>query len=336
MRKCFSLLFISLILSFIFGFPANGIASARDVGLPAAATSYDLVGAVNALRASNGLAPYNVNSILMKIAQDQANYLASTGGAYGHIGLGGTLPYQRALNAGYAVAGALPPGLFSENWVQASSVQTVIKFWQGDAAHRIALYSTDLYDIGGGVASGGGMTYYVIDTGASTGSKPLSASNSTGGATTVVVNGTPVSQEQMIPMAIVSTPNQAGEVYHIVQQGQTLWQIAIAYKVKINDIKQLNPSVGPDNVIQAGQKLLIMHAATLTPVPPTAPPTLDLSTFTPLPTLEVVTETVTSTATATPAAPTQSRNGAPVVGGIIFIAMIAAGLIAWIGRQRPI
>jgi len=334
MRKCFSLLFASLLLAFTFSFSANVISSARNVGLPAAATAYDLVSAVNALRASNGIAPYNVNSILMEIAQDQASYLASTGGAYGHVGLGGTLPYQRALNAGYEVAGALPPGLFSENWVEASSVQAAIRFWQGDAAHRIALYSTDLYDIGGGVASSDGMTYYVIDTGASTGSKPLPSSNSTGGATTVVVNGTPVSQDQVIPMAVVSTPNQAGDVYHIVLPGQALWQIAIAYKVKINDIMTLNSL--SSNVIYPGQKLLIMRVGTATPVSPTPMPTLDLSTFTPLPTPVIFTETVTSTTTATPVAPAQNQNGAPVVGGIIFVALIAAGFIAWIGRQRPV
>ena len=72
----------------------------------------------------------------------------------------------------------------------------------------------------------------------------------------------------MIPMAIVSTPDQSGAVYHIVQEGQALWQIAIAYKVKINDIKTLNNLTS--DVIYPGQKLLIMHAATLTPVPPTS------------------------------------------------------------------
>jgi len=335
MRKFFSLLFISLVLSFVFGLSANVIASARDVGLPFTNSGYDLVSAVNALRASNGLAAYNINSILMTIAQNQADYLAATGGANGHVGPGGTLPYQRALNAGYAVANAAsnPPGLFSENWDEASSVQAAIKFWEGDAAHQIALYSTNLVDIGGGVASGGGMTFYVIDTGTSSGSK--ASSNPTGSnGTAVVVSGTSVSQDQIIPMAIVSTPDQNGAVYHIVLPGQALWQIAIAYKVKINDIMTLNSL--SSNVIYPGQKLLIMHAATLTPAPPTSAPTLDLSTFTPLPTVEVATETASSTATATPVAPAQSQNGAPVVGGIIFVALIAAGFIAWFSRQRPI
>ena len=334
MRKSFSLVFVSLFLSLTFGLPANVAATACDVSLPAGANGYDLVSAVNALRTSKGLPTYNVNSILMEIAQNQASYLSSTGGSGdGAIGPGGTLPYQRALNAGYAVAGDLPPGLFSENWVEASSVQAAINFWEGDAEHRIALYSTNLFDIGGGVASGGGMTFYVIDTGASTGTK--STSGSTGNATTVVVvNGTLVSQDQIIPMAIVSTPDQSGAVYHIVQEGQALWQIAIAYKVKINDIKTLN-NLSSD-VIYPGQKLLIMHAATLTPVPPTSAPTLDLSTFTPLPTVEVATETVTSTATATSTPPAESRSGPVVVGGIILVALIAAGFIAWFSRQRPV
>jgi len=335
MRKCVAWLFVGLFWSVIFGFPANQIVSARDVGLPAAASGYDLVSAVNALRASSGIPAYTINSILMTIAQNQADYLASTGGANGHVGPGGTLPYQRALNAGYAVANAVadPPGLFSENWDEASNVQSAIKFWEGDSAHQIALYSTNLVDIGGGVASGGGMTFYVIDTGTSTGSKAPSSSTGSN-ATVAAVNGTPALQGQMIPMAIVSTPNQAGEVYHIVQEGQALWQIAIAYKVKINDIKTLN-NLSSD-VIYPGQKLLIMYAATLTPVPPASVPTLDLSTFTPLPTIEAATETATNTATATSTPPAESRSGAPVVGGIVLVALVASGLIAWIGRQRPI
>ena len=58
MRKYVALLFVSLFWSFIFGFPVNEVASARDVGLTAASTGYDLVGAVNALRASSGLPSY--------------------------------------------------------------------------------------------------------------------------------------------------------------------------------------------------------------------------------------------------------------------------------------
>jgi len=333
MRKYFSVLCAGVLLSLVIGLTARSIAHARDVGLPLPATGYDLVSAVNALRASSGLPSYSVNSILMAIAQNQASYLASTGGIYGHIGPGGTLPYQRALNAGYSVENALsnPPGLFSENWDANSSVQGAINVWEGDEAHRIALYSTNLFDIGGGVASAKGLNYYVIDTGSSGSSGSSSSSSSSASVST---NGTAVSQNQLIPAAIVSTPDQSGAVYHIVQPGQALWQIAIAYKVKINDIKTLNSLLS--DVIYPGQKLLITRVGTPTLVSPTAKATLDLSTFTPLPTLEVFTETVTDTPTPVLVAPAQSQNGAPVVGGIIFVALIAAGFITWASRHRPI
>src|ERR1700690_358988 len=103
MQKYFSVLCASLLLSLTIGLTARSIAYAGNIDLPVTSTGYDLVSAVNALRASSGLPSYSVNSILMTIAQEQAEYLASTGGAYGHVGAGGTLPYQRALNAGYSV-----------------------------------------------------------------------------------------------------------------------------------------------------------------------------------------------------------------------------------------
>ena len=138
------------------------------------------------------------------------------------------------------------------------------------------------------------------------------------------MGGTPASQNQSIALAIVSTPDQAGNIYHIVQPGQALWQIAIAYKVKINDIKSLNGLTS--DVIYPNQKLLIMRVGTPTPVSPTAKPTLDLSTFTPLPTLEVITAAATGTATPVPVAPVQNSEwshgrwrdhfGCPAGGGV--------------------
>ncbi|HUI90528.1 MAG TPA: LysM peptidoglycan-binding domain-containing protein [Anaerolineales bacterium] len=337
MRTYISVLCAALLLTCVVSLSTGQPVSAGQLSLSTSSTGYDLVGAVNALRASNGLPAYNVNSILMTIAQDQADYLLATGGANGHVGPGGTLPYQRALNAGYSVENALsnPPGLFSENWDANSSIEGAITAWEGDSEHRIALYSTNLYDIGGGVASAKGMNYYVIDTGSSGNSgSPSSSASSTGIAT----NGTAVSQSQLIPMAIVSTPDQTGAVYHVVQPGQALWQIAMAYKVKINDIMTLNSL--SSSVIYPGQKLLIMRVGTPTAVLPTLMPTPDLSTFTPLPTLAVIPETasatVTSTATTAPAAPDRIRSGQLAVVGIILVALIAAGLVSWMGRQRPV
>ncbi|HEY9152704.1 MAG TPA: CAP domain-containing protein [Anaerolineales bacterium] len=333
MRKFLILLCISFILS--LGFSNNIVAFADDDRLPAAYSAYDLISAVNALRASNGLSAYTANSILMGTAQAQANYMASSGSVT-HYGANGSLPYQRALAAGYPVENALtnPPGFFSENIVGGPNLtpQKAVQEWQGDSLHMGTMLSPDLQDIGAGIAVVNGFSYYVIDCGLASGSKVSYTPSSGGiGSTGNIASS---SQEPTIAMAIVSTPDQAGNIYHVVQPGQALWQIAIAYKVKINDIKNLN-SLSSD-VIFPGQKLLILRVGTPTPITPTAKPTIDLSTFTPLPTLAVITETATGTATPIPAAPAQSQNGTLVVGGIIFVALIASGFIAWGVRQRPI
>ena len=47
--------------------------SAQPIQAPSIQSGSDLLGAVNSLRASNGLPAYNANSILMQIAQAQAS-----------------------------------------------------------------------------------------------------------------------------------------------------------------------------------------------------------------------------------------------------------------------
>jgi len=61
-----------------------------------------------------------VNSTLMGVAQAQAEFMASSG-TVSHTGPGGSRPYQRALAAGYPLAGQIPPGFYSENILSSSS-----------------------------------------------------------------------------------------------------------------------------------------------------------------------------------------------------------------------
>ena len=335
MRKIFIWLSAGVWLLLVLGLLSAGIIPARAFDLSATYTPSDLINAVNALRASHGLPGYKTNSILMTTAQAQANYMASIG-AWSDYGPGGSTLGTRLLAAGYPLAGDLSAGgIASQNVIQGTSgmtAQGAVTAWMGDAEHQIALLSTGLTEIGAGVTYAGGDVYYVIDCAQPTGSGQQQAYTPSGAGSQI--GGTSALLGQIIPMAIVSTPDKTGAVYHVVQAGQALWQIAIAYKVKINDIKTLN-SLSSD-VIYPGQKLLIMHVGTPTPVSPTAGPTLDLSTFTPLPTFEAITETATGTPTPVLAAPAQGQNGKMVVGGIIFFALIAAGFMAWVSRQRPV
>ena len=150
-------LFLLLVLDQISQSEGNSDVSA----LVPASNAYDLIDAVNGLRASHGLPPYTPNSILMQIAQSQASYIASTGGASGHIGPGGTHPIDRALAAGYPVSG----GYISENWESGMGLdaQGAVNNWMGDAPHQGTMLSSTLHDIGAGVAQDGNLYYYVID-----------------------------------------------------------------------------------------------------------------------------------------------------------------------------
>jgi uncharacterized protein YkwD/LysM repeat protein len=308
-------------------------ASARTLAPVSAFNAYDLIDAVNALRASKGLAAYRVNSILMQTAQAQANYMAATGNIT-HYGPDGSRPFQRALAAGYPVAGDLSlGGWFSEN-IQGGtglSPQQAVNAWMGDAPHQNTMLSATLQDIGAGIAVDGDFFYYVIDCALASGSAASYTLSSEG--TAVVVSGTPSTQEPTIAVAMVSTPDENGNIYHIVQPGQTLWQIALAYKTTIERLKRLNHLTADD--IYVGQKLLIGQAGTATLIPPTVTKTRYSSTVTSFPTFAILPQSPTAAATPIPRAPVSgpARTGGAVFA-IILAALVTAGLLAWIGRSR--
>jgi uncharacterized protein YkwD len=307
----------------------NGVAAGS--GLISNSNAYDVIDAVNGLRSSRGLSAYKINSILMQIAQSQADYLASTNGANGHIGPGGTHPFDRAIAAGYPVSG----GFISENWVTGSNLdaQGAINFWMGDAPHQLTMLSPDLQDIGAGVASDGNLNYFVIDCGLARGSVP--EVTLPGGVSVTTESGTPSGQEAIIAVAIVSTPDEKGSVYHIVQPGQSLWQIAIAYKTTVDKIQNLNNLTSTN--IFAGQKLFISYIETTTTVTPTSTETGIPASSTPLPTIVVYAATPEIIQTQVrPESPVQPSAVGPSVISIIFVSLLLAGLVAWIGRSRSI
>jgi uncharacterized protein YkwD/LysM repeat protein len=318
-------------LSVAILFPPQVNSFARTPKLSLNSSSYDLIDAVNSLRSSRGLSPYNSNSILMQIAQTQADYLASSNGANGHIGPGGTHPIDRAIAAGYPVSG----GFISENWVTGSNLdaQGAINDWMGDAPHQLTMLSSDLRDIGAGVGQSGDFYYYVIDCGLATGSAPRPTTSI--GGTGFAISSTPPTLEVTIAAAIVSTPDEKGDVYHIVQPGQTLWQIALAYKTTVNKIQGANGLTSIN--ILAGQKLFISREGTNTPVPTLPTDTPFPASPTTLPTFVLNTLTPTGTAFSTPTVPNPLPAGAGGnVFAIILVALIAAGVIAWVGRTRSI
>jgi uncharacterized protein YkwD len=285
-------------------------------------SAYDLIQAVNDLRASYGLPAYQPNSILMAVAQAHAEYQASIG-TVTHYSADGSLPYQRALAAGYALLG----GWYSENIMAGFnlSAQGAVDAWMGDAPHQNTMLSSTLREVGAGVATLGDKVYYTLDASLSTGGQPAAY---TPGIT--VPPQIPVASTGTV---IPNTPNADGSIIHIVQPGDSLIVIAIAYDVPVDDLLKLN-NLQLNSVIRTGQQLTIRPAFTPTPTLPTSTPTRRL-TPTSWPTSTAITTPTSTPVTATliPKAGVPLSTGMVSVSLIILFALAVAGAVAWLGTR---
>jgi uncharacterized protein YkwD len=313
---------LTLLLTLTLSFSPRP-AHAESASAPSLSTASELIDAVNALRASNGLPPYTPNSILMNNAQRQAEYNLSISMTI-HISADGLKPFQRALQAGYPVAGDISngsPGWFSENIVAGVGLTAAeaVEIWTGDDPHLNTMISTNLQDIGAGVASTGNTYYYVIDCGLSTGGTPRPFTP-------------PQSYSTPVATLIPNTPNADGSITYIVQRGDTALGIALSYDISLSELLTLN-GLTENSVIYPGQKIIIRTEYTPTPTLPTSTPT-GRPTITPWPT-----SSPTSTNTRIPPTPTRSL-GLPVsaahgaVIAIVVTALVIAALLAFLGRRR--
>ena len=325
MSRFRALFLVSALLSLMLSLASFKPISAQPKAFRLNANALALIDEVNALRADNGLPPYQVNAILMIIAQAQADHMAGTS-VLSHFDAEGLRPYQRAINAGYPVAGDLSQGgFFSENIYSApaSTIPAdVIKSWSGDSIHLATMLSPDLKDIGAGYKVMAGTAYFVLDAGSAT-----TETDSTPSAYTKTPS--PVKTEAVI----TCTPNEDGSIYHIAQKEEALWSIAQAYNMSVDDLKKLNRLSSND--IFEGQKLLIYKpkpGPTITPSPGiTFTATFGIPSSTPT---HPVTPTVTSTATPLPTPPASRKSGGIAIGIIVLIALLGAGIGAWLGRRR--
>jgi uncharacterized protein YkwD len=326
MKRFFLLMSIPLLFLTASLLPSEQVGANPDQFSPMLSAS-DVIAEVNVLRASNNLPPYQANVILMSVAQAHADFIASTG-VVTHFSASGERPYQRAIAAGYPVAGDLSlGGFFSENIDSGIglSASAVVDDWQGDSDHLNTMLSPDLKDIGVGVSIEDDVTYYVLDAGASTGDSVFVQTASTSISTPTP--GTPGTQAVQVSL---STPLESGEIYHVVLLKEALWSIAIAYDTTVEQLKLLN-GLASDEIF-AGQKLLIYK-----PVTSTATSTVVVTATFGIPTstaTQPVAPTFTSTPTPLPVAPASRQNGAVGVAAIILIALFAAGIGSWLGRKK--
>ncbi|MBI9043340.1 MAG: LysM peptidoglycan-binding domain-containing protein [Anaerolineaceae bacterium] len=263
---------------------------------------YDLIAAVNALRASKGVPQLEVDAKLMAIAQNHSEYQASIG-TWTHEGSGGSLPRDRAIAAGYGNGASI---FISENVAvmryEASYDDLIFDIW-ADEVHWTTMTSSIYTHVGAGIKEVDGSTYYTLDVGYISGQM----GDATAGPTYTPDGKTTSTAEERTdetPVPVyTATQHEDGTIIHVIEAGQAVWSIALAYGKSILDIASLN-KLDPNNpLIYAGQEIIIQPSFTITtsptvtrtPRPPTRTP---LPTFTPRPSTQ--TPTITQTLTATP------------------------------------
>jgi len=287
-------------------------------------TSMDLINAVNSLRISNGLPAYQINQTLMYIAQNHSEYQASIG-ATTHYGPDGSRPFQRALSAGYLVAGDLSlGGYFSENIIAGRNISAsdAVNSWKLDAPHLNTMLSSTLQDIGAGVSVVGDTLYYTIDVGLSTSGNP---------ETTQQVDIVKTYIPNVVKKILTSTPGADGSIYHIVDYGDTIWSISQVYKISEEEFIKMNSLT--DNFIFVGDKFLIRPPFTPSPTTPTITPTI-IATQTPSlsPTIRPK-STITEYPPTKIVEPISSNQNNVILFVIISLTLLSSGLFTFFGKN---
>lgn len=336
MKTSRNILLFLLFLAVVFPLSVVSAEDPTPTTTPALPTPFEIIDAVNSLRISNGLPALAVHSVLMQIAQEEVNGIAS--GLPGHWRPGNITLGQWMMSLGYPLLGDLSQdGYRSENWVIASTPEDAINAWLSDDIHTNTMLSSERSDIGAGVAANADGIYVVIETAWQTNSGKMQSNaypTLTALASSVQSDKPGDYSQYMMPVAYnTALPN--GEVYHEVQYGQTLWSIAINYNTTIKQIRQLNNLF--DDTITVGQKLLVLRNATQ-PVSISIPTV----TGTPLPAYFASptpnrVSYFTSTPTIQPAFDLSGQNDQQTmfgVGAIAFTAIVLAGIFTAISRKK--
>ena len=293
-----------------------GPASAAPVLVESQSAS-EIIARINAYRAQNGLYSYTINQNLMNSAQVQSDYQASIQSVT-HTGSGGTNPKDRAYAAGYDGGSTIWVSEIIYGGTQAT-VDTAMSWWKGSSVHNNAMLSSQSLEIGAGVASSGGSTYFTVVMGLISGS----TSEETGGEIPAIPNN-PVQMAE---------PSEDGSIIHTVQAGQTLWTIAAVYDVSLDQLLELN-EITKDTFLQPGQEIIIQPPRE---AEPTATPTVE---STPTETKSIPTPSTTPrlSLTSTPSSKSTPINTMSTIsssqeasnnsgGGLSTIGIIAVGMI---------
>lgn len=309
---------LSFILILLCGvFDPNAVVFAQSL------SANEIINEVNNLRAANGLAAYQIDSGLMSYAQQHADYMASILSAT-HTHSDGSVAWESGIQENVASG---TDGLITTSII-------VNQIWS-DYIHMRVMVDYASGSVGAGVALGSdGNIYVVLNVIAGESvlvPNPVSATTSLSPVPQVSAT---TGSEWIVPL-VKSTPNAEGQIIHIVQNGQSLWDIAVAYEVTIEEIRSLNFMAVDSTVINVGQELFIMQVTVQptepadTPTPTISEPTLRPSPSATLPLIE--TEDISSIV-ASPLAPTsiparQTGEGTQFNVVHILITLLLVGVL---------
>ena len=282
----------------------------------------DLINGVNSLRQSQGLAPYTVSSYLMGFAQAHSDYMASIG-TWTHVRADGTTAFDYGIKENVAMGTNM-----SINYC----IYTVWSDWE----HWKTMVSYAGGSVGAGVTIADSNVYYtlnVLPDDSTVISDP--DTNDDGDA----IGPAPVAQdtEEIFYGVITVTPDASGIIIHTVQYGETLYTIAQAYGVTIDQILANSGLAADTTSIYAGDTLII-QTATEPSATPTNTPTENLGTPTPTQVRPTLTPhpTRTSVPTYTPTSPPSLvhralGDGKNVGLGLILICGLGLVLVVYLG-----
>lgn len=213
-------------------------------------SAYDLILAMNTLRVSLGNNALIEDPIINAVAQATAEIMAANNLTW-HIG--GVS--ERLQSAGFGAGSRV---FATENFAMAYdwSIDQIMVAW-ADEQHMFPATNTNYCMVGAGVAqAANGMIYYVLQAAYVSGKS--CGSYSSGNSSAPGTSGQPAQPgvSQLIVPVKIAEPDADGNVFHIVQAGQSLWSIAVAYQVTIDDITQWN-NISRESKLQINEKLFI-------------------------------------------------------------------------------
>ncbi len=228
----------------------------------------DLLGRINALRASKGLPPYTLNSSLSVAAQSQSQWLIDNACTIAHTHPDGSTPRSRAQAAGY---GSSEVG---EN-IYCGTMATLNDawiFWLNSPIHYAGLVNTRYKEVGIGIAHSSDGSGFTLDFGNPGGPDFVPPAAPAGAQSASAASGPPAQ-----PAYVVGV-DAHGNIEHQVQDGDTIGDILLIYGYTWADIPTLlalNHMTQDDfRDLKVGSILLIPpKAGTYTPTPGDAPPT---------------------------------------------------------------